>query len=313
MSGAAGDAQTVQAEGGQALPDLASALRQAAAEVDATLETLLPPPQGLHGRVLEAMRYAVFGGGKRLRPFITLASARLFGAAPEGARRAAAAIEALHTYSLVHDDLPCMDDDDLRRGQPTTHKRFDEATAVLAGDGLLTLAFGVLADPRTHTSGDVRALLVARLAAAAGAEGMIGGQMIDMLSGDAVYGEAEIVRLQRLKTGALFEFAAEAGPILAGAGAEDQSRLRAYAQDLGLAFQIADDLIDVVGASDLAGKTVGKDEAQGKVTLVSLYGVDGARRRAREVAQRAADALSLYGRAGSELRALPFFLLDRSA
>jgi farnesyl diphosphate synthase len=304
---------TTPGEQHRAAVDLEGALQAAQTSADAALKRLLPQPEGLHARVLEAMRYAVLVGGKRLRPFLTLESAKVFGAPREGALRAAAAIEALHTYSLVHDDLPCMDDDDLRRGQPTTHKKFDEATAVLAGDGLLTLAFQILADPETSASGEVRARLVARLAKAAGAEGMIGGQMIDMLASERAYGEEEIVLLQRLKTGALFEFAAEAGAILAEAGDAHEARMRAFARDLGLAFQIADDLIDATGAAETAGKAVGKDAAQGKATLVSVYGVDGARIRARAVAERAAAALSPYGRAADELRALPFFLLDRSA
>jgi farnesyl diphosphate synthase len=293
--------------------DLRGALKEAQETADAALARLLPQAEGLHARVIEAMRYAALAGGKRLRPFLTLESAKIFGAQRDGAVRAAAAIEALHTYSLVHDDLPCMDDDDLRRGLPTTHKRFDEATAVLAGDGLLTLAFEILAAPATSPSGEVRARLCARLARAAGAEGMIGGQMIDMLAAERAYGEAEIVLLQRLKTGALFEFAAEAGAILAGAGEAHEARLAAFARDLGLAFQIADDLIDATGAAETAGKAVGKDAAQGKATLVSIYGIEGARGRARQVAERAAAALSPYGRAADELRALPFFLLDRSA
>src|ERR1700761_1000378 len=194
------------------LPDAAARRRltegldAAAQAVEATLDTVLPKPAGRHARVQEAMRYAVFAGGKRLRPFLVLECAQLFGAPQAGALRAAAAIEALHTYSLVHDDLPCMDDDDLRRGRPTTHRQFDEATAVLAGDGLLTLAFGVLADPATHPSGEVRARLVALLAAAGGSEGMIGGQMIDMLAPERDYGVPEVIQLQALKTGALFEF-----------------------------------------------------------------------------------------------------------
>jgi farnesyl diphosphate synthase len=292
---------------------VAEGLKTAALAVDAALERLLPQPTGLHARVLEAMRYATFVGGKRLRPYLTLAGAAVFKAPQERALRAAAAIEALHTYSLVHDDLPCMDDDDLRRGQPTTHRRFDEATAVLAGDGLLTLAFEILAAPETHPSGEIRAQLVSRLARAAGGEGMIGGQMIDMLSADRRYDESDIILLQRLKTGALFEFAAEAGPILAGAGEEHQERFRAFARHLGLAFQITDDLIDATGAASAAGKAVGKDAAQGKATLVSIYGVDGARQKARVLAEQAAEALSPYGRGAAELRALPFFLLDRAS
>jgi farnesyl diphosphate synthase len=293
--------------------DVSAALARDADAVDAMLERVLPTPHGRHARVLEAMRYATFAGGKRLRPYLTLAGGRLFGVPEARSLRAAAAIEALHTYSLVHDDLPCMDDDDLRRGRPTTHRQFDEATAVLAGDGLLTIAFEILADPETHPSGDVRAQLVRRLARAAGGEGMIGGQMMDMLSGEQAYGQDEIILLQRLKTGALFEFSAEAGAILAEAGEEHQGRLRGFARDFGLAFQIADDLIDVTGATETAGKAVGKDAEQGKATLVSIWGVDGARRESRKLADKAAAILSPYGTAGDELRALPYYLLDRAA
>ncbi len=293
--------------------DLNAALKRAAQEVDAALDHLLPPAEGLHGRVGEAMRYAVFAGGKRLRPFLTLTGARLFDVPESRAVRAAAAIEALHTYSLVHDDLPCMDDDDLRRGRPTTHRKFDEATAVLAGDALLTLSFGVLADTETHPSGAVRAALVARLAGAGGADGMIGGQMMDMLAPDRSYNDQEVILLQRMKTGALFEFSCEAGAILAEAGEEDRQRMRDFARDLGLAFQIADDLIDLLGAEETAGKAVGKDSDQGKATLISLYGVEKARSEAARLADQAAQTLSVYGPAADDLRALPFFLLDRAA
>jgi farnesyl diphosphate synthase len=294
-----------------ATDSLADALKDAAERVDGALDQVLPRPDGLHARVAEAMRYAVFAGGKRLRPFLALAGASLFEVPEARALRVAAAIECLHTYSLIHDDLPCMDDDDLRRGRPTTHRQFDEATAVLAGDGLLTLAFGVLADPATHPSAEVRAQLVARLAEAAGSEGMIGGQMIDILAPERSYGEAEIVLLQALKTGALFEFSCEAGAILAGAGDEDRRRLRDFARGFGLAFQIADDLIDALGTAEQAGKAVGKDQAQGKATLVSLYGVEKARAEAARWAGKAADSLAPYGPEADDLRALPFFLLDR--
>jgi farnesyl diphosphate synthase len=295
-------------------PDsLDAAMKRAVELTDQALETLLPQMQGLHGRVAEAMRYAVFAGGKRLRPFLTIAGADLFGVPVERSVRAAAAIEALHTYSLVHDDLPCMDDDDLRRGRPTTHRQFDEATAVLAGDALLTHAFAMLAHPETHPSGDVRAALVARLAEAAGADGMIGGQMMDMQAPDRAYGLDEVILLQRMKTGALFEFSCEAGAILAEAREEDRLRLRGFARDFGLLFQITDDLIDATGSSEEAGKAVGKDQERGKATLVSLYGVDQARTEAARLAERAAESLSAYGPAAEELRALPFFLLDRAS
>ena len=279
--------------------------------MDAALERLLPVAAGLQGRVQEAMRYAVFAGGKRLRPFLMIQSAGLFGVPAERALRAAAAIECVHTYSLVHDDLPCMDDDDLRRGRPTTHKAFDEATAVLAGDALLTLAFEILAEVETHPSGEVRARLVSELARASGSNGMIGGQMIDIEAPNHAFGEDEVILLQRLKTGALFEFCCVAGPILAEAGAEHETRLRAYARDFGLVFQITDDLLDVLSTAEKTGKAVGKDAEQGKATLVSLLGLNAARARAEELAQRAAASVAAYGEPAALLQALPVYLLNR--
>jgi len=292
---------------------LAKALGEAASLVNAAMVDLLPAPAPIYGRVQEAMRYAVFVGGKRLRPFLILEGARLFGAARPHALRAAAAIEMLHTYSLVHDDLPCMDDDDLRRGQPTVHKKFDEATAVLAGDGLLTHAFDVLADPATHPSAEVRCRLIAALARAGGSDGMIGGQMMDIVAAEHSFGPDQVIQLQRMKTGALFEFSCEAGPILGEASADDRRRLRDYARDIGLAFQISDDLIDVTSTAEQAGKAVGKDQDKGKATLVSIHGVEGARREAHRLAIHAADLLSPYGTEADGLRALPFMLIDRQS
>jgi len=292
---------------------LSAAMVDAARDVETTLGEVLPEPHGLHGRVHEAMRYATFAGGKRLRPFLVLHSARLFGVPETRARRVAAAIEVMHTYSLVHDDLPCMDDDDLRRGRPTTHKAFDEATAVLAGDALLTISFEILADPATHESGDVRCRLIARLAEAAGSNGMIGGQMIDMQAPSSAFNPDDVIHLQRLKTGALFEYACEAGAILAEVGQKEQERLRHYARDLGLAFQIADDLLDVTGTTEQLGKTAGKDVEQGKATLVSVYGVDGARAEATKLAASAAALLESFGEKASLLRELPYFMVERDS
>jgi len=287
--------------------------KDAARDVESVLELVLPKPNGSHHRVHEAMRYAVFAGGKRLRPLLVLNCARLFGVEPHRALRVAAAIEALHTYSLVHDDLPCMDDDDLRRGRPTTHVAFDEATAVLAGDALLTLAFEVLSHPDTHPSADIRCQLVSHLAKAAGNAGMIGGQMVDMEAANHPFDAPEVVSLQRMKTGALFEFSCEGGAILAGALASDREALRDYARDFGLLYQITDDLLDVVGTSEQTGKTVGKDQRQGKATLVSILGVDGARKEAERLAASAADKLDRFNDKADVLRELPFFLLDRES
>jgi farnesyl diphosphate synthase len=296
-----------------AASSLQDTLAQAAIRVNDALDRLLPAPGGAHGRVQEAMRYATHVGGKRMRPFLVLETANLFGVPQEQALRVAAAIEMVHTYSLVHDDLPCMDDDDLRRGQPTTHRRFDEATAVLAGDALLTLAFEVLAEPVTHPHAEVRCRLAARLARAAGSQGMVGGQMMDIVAPEHAFRRADIELLQRMKTGALFEFSCEAGPILGEAGGEHEERLNAYAHDLGLAFQIADDLIDATSTAEKAGKAVGKDADAGKATFVSLLGVDGARREALRIADRAAAALHSYGPEAEILRRFPAFLVQRDA
>jgi farnesyl diphosphate synthase len=292
---------------------LVHAMTDSAKTVEAALDAILPRPHGLHARVHEAMRYATFAGGKRLRPFLVLHSSRLFGVSPENAARTAAAIEVLHTYSLVHDDLPCMDDDALRRGRPTTHIAFDEETAILAGDALLTIAFEILADPATHPSAEVRCRLIARLAEASGSNGMIGGQMIDMLAPGHRFGADEIKLLQRLKTGQLFEFSCEAGAILGEAPDAERERLRLYARDMGLVFQITDDLLDVTSTAEKTGKAVGKDKDQGKATLVSIMGVDGARAEAEAIARRAVETLGAYGAEAAELRALPMFLLDRDS
>jgi farnesyl diphosphate synthase len=290
---------------------LLATLKTAGERVEATLENLLPGPSGLQSRVQQAIRYAIFAGGKRLRPFLLLQSATLFSVKPVQALRAAAAIEAVHTYSLVHDDLPCMDNDDLRRGRATTHRAFDEATAVLAGDALLTIAFEILANTETHPSGAVRARLVSELARASGTLGMIGGQMIDIEAPAHTFGVGDVILLQRLKTGALFEFCCVAGPILAEAGAEHESRLREYARDFGLVFQITDDLLDVLSTAEKTGKAVGKDAEQGKATLVSLLGIDAARGRAQELALHATQTVAPYGPSADLLQALPSYLLTR--
>ena len=292
--------------------ELPKAIAASAKLVDAALDAVLPQPSGRQARVQQAMRYAIMAGGKRLRPFLVLHSARLFGVDDSRSLRVGAAIEALHTYSLVHDDLPCMDDDDLRRGRPTTHIAFDEMTAVLAGDALLTIAFEILADARTHPSADVRCALIARLAEASGHSGMIGGQIIDMLA-DRSFGAEDVIDLQRRKTGQLFEFSCEAGPILGGADAKTRARLKSYAEDMGVVFQITDDLLDVTSTAEKTGKAVGKDADMGKQTLVTLLGLDGARAEAQKRARRAVEALGPYAAKAPELSALPFFLLDRDS
>ena len=263
-------------------------------------------------RLAEAMRHAVLGGGKRLRPFLVLESARLCGMTDEAALNAGAALECIHCYSLVHDDLPAMDDDDIRRGRPTVHKAFDEATAILAGDALLTLAFEILADPATHPDPAIRCALVLGLARASGRAGMAGGQMLDLMApGAAVPSEAEILRLQAMKTGALILFACEAGAILADATVAQRKALRDYGTALGLAFQLADDLLDVNGDPAIVGKAVAKDKDAGKATLVALIGVDAARERLADFQGQALNALAPFGEDANMLAAAADFVANR--
>jgi len=291
-----------------------AALAEAAQLTDTVIDKLIAVPPGLEARVFEAMRYAALGPGKRLRPFLVLASSRLFAVAQRSALQVAAAIELVHAYSLVHDDLPAMDNSDLRRGRATCHKAFDDATAILAGDGLLTLAFEVLAHPDTHGDPSVRCELVASLAAAAGAHGMVGGQMIDLIAEhrpDLDIGA--ITRLQRLKTGALIAFACEAGAILGKAPTELRLALRGYAHDLGLAFQIADDLLDVEGSAGETGKPVGQDAAAGKATFVSILGIERARSQAQLLVSQAVRHLDLFRERADLLQQAARFVVDRRA
>jgi len=286
-------------------------MSETAQAVEDTLDRLLPIASGPEYRVHEAMRYACLGGGKRLRPFLVVAGAELFGVPRARALRAGAAVELVHCYSLVHDDLPAMDDDALRRGRPTVHIEFDEATAILAGDGLLPLAFEVLADPQTHDDPAVRCALVSALALASGAEGMVGGQMFDL----AAEGEAltldDIGRLQALKTGRLFNFSCIAGAILAKAASKHHDALIAYARDLGLAFQIADDLLDHEGTEAEVGKKVGKDAEAGKATFVSILGAEKARSEAQALVARAASHLDLFDQKADLLRDVTRFVVER--
>ncbi len=262
-------------------------------------------------RLLSAMRHAALGGGKRLRPFILIESARLFGRTTTDALGAAAALECIHCYSLIHDDLPAMDDDDLRRGRPTVHKAFDEATAILAGDALLTLAFAILTDPATDPDPAVRAELVASLAAAAGLGGMAGGQMLDLAGGGAARGEADIRLMQAMKTGALFRHAAEAGAILGRAGAKERQGLADFGAALGLAFQLADDLIDATASAQAAGKATAKDAGRGKATLVAVHGVEGAMALLDEAVNRALTILRPFGSRADMLREAARFVAAR--
>jgi farnesyl diphosphate synthase len=294
--------------------DFEAALSFAASSTEHTMDRLLPKGDSDEARVFEAMRYSSLGGGKRLRAFFVLAGATLFKVAALPALRTASAIEFLHAYSLIHDDLPAMDDDDLRRGKPSCHKQFDEATAILAGDALQALAFEVLAHEDTHGDASVRAHLVSDLARAAGAHGMVGGQMLDLLAEtrpDLSIGA--ITRLQRLKTGALISFSCTAGAILGKASDPLRNALSAYAHDVGLAFQIADDLLDIEGTAAELGKTPGKDAAAGKATFVSILGLERARAQADLLARQAAAHLEPFGGAADLLRQAAKFVVARRA
>jgi farnesyl diphosphate synthase len=293
--------------------ELRSAMAAVAEEVEAVLDRALPEAGGPQARLHEAMRYAMLGGGKRIRPFLVVAGADLFEVARARSLRAGAAIELIHGYSLVHDDLPAMDDALTRRGRPSCHRQYDEATAVLVGDALQSLAFELLADPATHPDPEVRCALVRGLAEAAGARGMCGGQMFDLLAEGLPLELAQILELQRLKTGALIGFACEAGAILGGAAAPARQALLGYAADLGLAFQIQDDLLDVTGDAEVTGKDLGRDAAAGKATVVALLGVDGSRRRLEALRASASAHLDRLGEGTGVLRAVFEFVISRSS
>lgn len=304
--------------------DLGPRLAATAAAIERLLERLLgtAPAEGEIARperLVAAMRHGALAGGKRLRPFLTVETAGFFGVPREQALRAGAAVELLHCYSLVHDDLPAMDDDDLRRGRPTVHKAFDEATAILAGDALLTLAFDVLADPATHESGAVRAALVRALARASGLGGMVGGQMFDLAAegrfeaGRRALGEAEIRRLQAMKTGALLAASVEIGARLGGADAAALAALDAYGRALGATFQIADDILDVEADAAQMGKATAKDAEKGKATLIGVLGLDGAKRERDRLSEAAVAALAGFGPEAEVLRAAARFAAQRKS
>lgn len=279
--------------------------------IDQRFDRLLPIPDDPRARLYEAMRYCAIGGGKRMRPLLVVAACDLFHVDKERALRVAMAVECVHCYSLIHDDLPSMDDDDMRRGKPTVHKRFDEATAVLAGDALHALAFEVLADEATHEDPFVRSELVRELARASGPSGMAGGQMMDLVAESEPFDLPTTTRLQQLKTGALISFCLEAGAIMGRVGDTQRKRLRGYAKDLGLAFQIADDVLDVEGDSARTGKAVRKDKEAGKATFVSLLGLDRAKQQAEMLIDQAIGHLSSFGQEADLLRAIARFAIER--
>lgn len=290
---------------------LAAALSEVGADIDRRLDQFLAIPDDPRANLYRAMRHAAIGGGKRLRPLLVFATGRLFNLDRDAVGRSGAAIECIHVYSLIHDDLPAMDDDDMRRGKPTVHRAFDEATAILAGDSLHALAFEILADPNTHPDPFVRSELVLDLARAAGPAGMAGGQAMDLEAEKSTFDLPTVTRLQALKTGALIACSVEAGAILAKVPPEGRTGLRGYARDVGLAFQIADDILDVEGDEAAVGKKLGKDEGAGKETFLSLLGLDRAREQARMLVDQAIAHLHAFGPEADLLRDIARFTLER--
>ncbi len=286
-------------------------LKEAAARVNSALDALLAHPQGPEARLITAMRYAVLGGGKRLRPFFTLEAGRLFEADEGALLRVGCAVECVHTYSLIHDDLPCMDDDDLRRGRATLHRAFDEATALLAGDALLTFAFELLAEPDTHRDPQMRCLLITGLARASGAAGMVAGQVADMAGEEIGSDLIAVTRMNRQKTGALINFAVEAGALIGCAAEAERTALTRYAHDIGLAFQMRDDLLDAEGVVRDTGKAVGKDKRRGKVNFVTVLGADATRERITMLAAQAKKHLALFGPRARTLVDAVDFVVER--
>lgn len=291
--------------------DLHQAMSSVAEMVEDRLVDLLPETDSAEKPLMDAINHGTLDGGKRLRPFLVMCSADLFRVDRECALRTACAVEMIHSYSLIHDDLPAMDNAETRRGKPAVHKAFDEATAVLAGDALLTYAFEVLAHPSTHADPNVRCMLVSELARAAGAQGMVGGQMLDLMAETQSFDLGQITRLQRMKTGDLIAFSCQAGAILGRGSSQDRHALAAYAHDLGLAFQIADDLLDIEGDADLVGKPIGRDEDAGKATFVSILGAERARSQARLLSDQAIKHLSRFEDKADMLCQIARFVVER--
>lgn len=296
------------------MSDIKTAISEYSALFNEQLPSFFPLPDGPEKRVVEAMSYSVMNGGKRLRPFLVYETGLLFGLNFSQTLRTAAALEMLHSYSLIHDDLPAMDNDDLRRGKPTCHKQFDEATAIIAGDGLLTYAFEILSSPQTASDPEVRCELISLLANAAGAfDGMVAGQMLDLYAEKlpaSTDPEPLIKHIEEMKTGRLIRYACEAGAILGKATPPQRQALVNYARNIGIAFQIADDILDVEGEQELVGKTLNKDADQGKVTFVTLYGLENAKQIAKQLISQAKNDLSIFNKPET-LQALAQYIIDR--
>lgn len=292
-------------------PELQNEMNEVSEAVNKTIDRLLPQTDLAENHLYEAMRHGSLGGGKRLRPFLVIQAANLFNVDQSRARRVGAALELVHCYSLIHDDLPSMDDAALRRGKPTVHRQFDEATAILAGDALLTLAFEILTESETHEDPRVRCELVNALAKASGGHGMVGGQMLDIIAENEEFDLGTISRLQRMKTGKLMAFACEAGAILGRASDQHKRALCNYAHDLGLAFQVTDDILDVEADPQDTGKDTGKDEQAGKATFVSTMGKDQARDRAEMLVTQAVSHLKMFGNRADMLNKLAYYVLER--
>lgn len=298
------------ADGGD--PEFGRRLTEIADRITVALDQLIPPAQGPEADLMRAMRHSALANGKRMRPFYVIETGAMFDAPEKSLLRTAAALECIHCYSLIHDDLPCMDDDDFRRGQPTVHKAFNEATAVLAGDALLTLAFKILASRETHQDPHIRLKLLERLADSSGAQGMVGGQMIDMLETDSPRDLNTITRMQRLKTGALISYSVEAGGIIGGANEAERHALHGFSHDLGLAYQISDDLLDATGDEADVGKPLRTDEVAGKANFVTLLGVEQAQERVRLLAAQAKEHLAIFHSRANILLQSVDFVLDRT-
>jgi farnesyl diphosphate synthase len=291
----------------------AQTIKETAALVEAALDQFLPTQDGPLGRVADAMRWGALDGGKRLRPFLVVGAADMFDCPRDRSVRVGCAVEMIHCYSLIHDDLPAMDDSDLRRGRPSVHKKYDDATAILAGDALLTQAFEILAEEETHPDANIRCALALELARASGKEGMVGGQMIDIYAEQKNFDLAGVTQLQRLKTGALIRFGAVGGGIVGGGSEDEIAALSAYAEDLGLAFQIVDDILDETSDAQALGKPVGQDSEMDKATFIKLFGMDGAKAKAAELVESAKAHLDRFGDVAAPLKGAADFVFERKS